>query len=179
MRRVVLVAWLVFVTTAAAAEPAPSNTTVQAEGGAEIDTNVQRVETGPGLDTREITASVGRLGAKLDHRGRLLGGGYVGHFATYARLVGDADAQSESVALVAGDLKWLHAVGERPVSVGISVLAADAIALDTAADCEARSRSASTTTMSIVVRVKLSSTAVVGSSSSAVHARSSSLIWRR
>jgi hypothetical protein len=141
MRRAAL-AWLVggsvFVGvggTAAADAPAPStsstsSTTVQAEGGAEVDSNVQRVETGPGLQTTPISSSVGRLGAKLDHRGRIARGAYAMHLGSFARIVGSPDAQSESVALLAGDLKWLRPLGTRPVSVGFAVLGADAIALD-------------------------------------------------
>jgi len=113
---------------------ADSSTTVQVEGGAEVDSNVQRVETGPGLETQELSSPVGRLGAKLDHRGRVAGGGYLFHGAGFARMVGNADAQSESVALLAGDLKWIHPVGERPVSVGFSISGADAVALDNSVD---------------------------------------------
>ena len=144
MRRVVLGCLLVLVTTGtAAAQSAPSpDTTVQAEGGAEIDSNVQRVETGPGLATREITSSVGRLGAKLGHRGRLAGGGYAFHGTTFARLVGNPDAQSESVALLAGDLKWVHPLAARPISVGIGLVGADALSLgsqdNVLEDCDRR-----------------------------------------
>jgi len=109
---------------------ADSPTTVQAEAGAEIDSNVQRVETGPGLDTREIESAVGRVGAKLDHHGRLGGGTYALRTTSFARLVSNPDAQSESVVLLAGDLKWVHPVGDRPVSLGIGVVGADALALD-------------------------------------------------
>lgn len=113
---------------------ADSSTTVQAEAGAEVDSNVQRVETGPGLETEELSSPVVRAGAKLDHRGRLAGGGYLFHAASYARVVGNADAQSESVALLAGDLKWVHPVGKRPVSIGFSISGADALALDDSVD---------------------------------------------
>jgi hypothetical protein len=49
---------------------------VTVEGGAEGDTNVQRVETGPGLGTARIAAGVVRVGGKLDKRGRVWGGGF-------------------------------------------------------------------------------------------------------
>jgi hypothetical protein len=117
------------------ATPVPqstSNTTVQAEGGAEVDSNVQRVETGPGLQTDPIASTVGRLGAKLGHRGKIAGGAYRLHLGSFARKVETRDAQSESVALLAGDLRWLHPLGKRPVSVGFALTGADAIALDSA-----------------------------------------------
>lgn len=113
---------------------ADSSTTVQAEAGAEVDSNVQRVETGPGLETEELSSPVVRAGAKVDHRGRLAGGGYLFHAASYARVVSNADAQSESVALLAGDLKWVHPVGKRPVSIGFAISGADALALDDSVD---------------------------------------------
>jgi hypothetical protein len=128
MRRAALCVLLILVSTGIVA--ADSTTTVQAEAGAEVDSNVQRVETGPGLETEELSSSVVRAGAKFDHRGRIAGGGYTVHGASYARLVGNQDAQSESVALLAGDLKWMHPVGTRPVSIGFSIGGADALALD-------------------------------------------------
>ncbi len=132
MRRAALcVVWLVVMAGISAAE---SSTTVQAEGGAEVDSNVQRVETGPGLETTELSSPVGRLGAKLDHRGRVAGGGFLFHAGAFARMVGNPDAQSESVALLAGDLKWLRPIGERPVSFGVSITGADAVALDGSVD---------------------------------------------
>lgn len=132
MRRAALCVLVVLVSTGIAA--AEGTTTVQAEGGAELDSNVQRVETGPGLETQQLSSPVARAGAKLDHRGRLAGGGYTLHATSFARLVGNVDAQSESVALLAGDLKWVHPIGKRPVSIGFSVSGADAIALDDSVD---------------------------------------------
>jgi hypothetical protein len=120
-------------TSAAETPPAPapaSTTTVQAEGGAEVDSNVQRVETGPGLVGDPIQSSVGRLGAKLVHRGRAARGAYALHLGSFARIVSDPNAQSESVALLAGDLRWLRSLGKRPISVGFNVFGADALALD-------------------------------------------------
>ena len=66
---------------------AADSSTVQVEGGAEVDSNVQRVETGPGLETQELSSPVGRLGAKLDHRGTVFGGGYAWHIGMFARMV--------------------------------------------------------------------------------------------
>jgi hypothetical protein len=121
-------------TPAPTGSPPTSNTTVQAEGGAEIDSNVQRVETGPGLMTDPIASSVGRLGAKLSHRGRVARGAYSLQMGSFARIVSSPDGQSESVALLAADLRWLRPLPNRPVSVGFAVFGADAIALDSSAD---------------------------------------------
>lgn len=132
MRRAALT--VVFVVAWTGAAGAQRATALQVEAGAEVDSNVQRVETGPGLDTDRIESSVVRLGGKYDVRGRVAGGGYLVHGQTFARLVSDGGAQSESVTLLAGDLKWLRPVGERPVSIGFGVTGANAIALDDSVD---------------------------------------------
>ena len=110
----------------ARADPSP---TLTAEGGGEVDSNVSRVESRPGRE--RIAASVGRLGAKLDHRGTLAGGSYVLQWSALARFVASTQqaAASESSALVLGDARWLHPIAERPVSAGIGVTAVDASAL--------------------------------------------------
>ena len=68
------------------------------EGGAEGDTNVQRVETGPGLDTERVAAGVLRVGGKLDKRARLWGGGYQLIASALARTVVDPVASTENAA---------------------------------------------------------------------------------
>jgi hypothetical protein len=104
--------------------------TVTLEGGAEADSNVERVETGPGLDITPIAAGVARLGARLDHADKIFGGGYTLGASGLGRYVmGNDEASPENVFLVAADLRWLHAVGERPVHVGFAVTGADAIAI--------------------------------------------------
>jgi hypothetical protein len=132
MRRAVGRACLVCAATvhgAAATRASPASTTaVTAEAGAEGDTNVQRVETGPSSAPR-VGAPAGRVGAKVDHRGRILDGLYALQLSTLARLVGHSDIRSENVALLAGDARWLRPVGERPVAVGAGITAADAISL--------------------------------------------------
>ncbi|MEJ7604041.1 MAG: hypothetical protein WKG01_39540 [Kofleriaceae bacterium] len=105
-----------------------SPTTVTAEAGAEGDTNVQRVETGPSSEAR-VGAPAARVGAKVDHRGAIWRGGYALQLSTLARLVADSETRSENVALLAGDLRWLRAIGSRPVSAGAGITAADAISL--------------------------------------------------
>jgi hypothetical protein len=107
---------------------APSNTSVSAEGGAEADTNVTRVESRPGNE--RIAAGVVRLGAKLEHKGKLAGGAYVLRTSGLARLVSRDEGQSESIGFAIGDLRWARPVGTRPVSAGIALSAADASSLE-------------------------------------------------
>ena len=101
--------------------------TVTAEGGGEVDTNVQRVETGPGLTTAPVSAPVLRLGAKLVHGGHLLGGGYSLALSDLTRLVANNEVDVENVTQLAGDARWLHPIGDRSVSVGAGVTAIDAL----------------------------------------------------
>jgi hypothetical protein len=125
-------AWLVLVAAARTARAAPADSwSVTAEAGAEVDTNIQRVETGPGLPDTPISAPVARLGVRVDGRDHALGGGYVLALSDLTRIVaeGDSQAQVENVTLLAGDLRWLHPIGDRPVSFGAGVTAADALPL--------------------------------------------------
>ena len=78
--------------------------TVTAEGGAEIDSNVQRVETGPGLDTSRVATEVIRLGARLDRRGRAAGGAYALNISDLTRLVPNDEVAVENVTVLAGTL---------------------------------------------------------------------------
>ncbi|MBA3821351.1 MAG: hypothetical protein H0X17_20880 [Deltaproteobacteria bacterium] len=109
------------------ASPATSSTAVTLEGGAEADTNVQRVETGSGLETMRRAGPVGRLGARIDHRGQALGGGFALVGSALARLVSNEEASPENVALLTGDLRWLRALGTRPISAGFGLTFADAL----------------------------------------------------
>ena len=88
VRRAVVAALLLALSGAARA--APWN--VMFEGGAEEDTNVQRVETGPGLDTHRIASGVMRIGGKLDKRGRLGGGSYSLLTSALARMIADGES---------------------------------------------------------------------------------------
>jgi hypothetical protein len=123
MRRVALGVLL----TAAHAHASPW--TVTGEGGAEVDTNVQRVETGPGLDTAAVAAPVLRLGLRADHKDRVLGGGYALRLSDLTRIVGDGDVEVENVTQLAADARWLHPIGDRPVSAGAGASAIDAFGL--------------------------------------------------
>jgi len=104
--------------------------TVTGEAGAEVDTNVQRVETGPGLDTAPVTSPVMRLGVRADKRDDLFGGGYALHLSDLTRIAGDRAVSVEDVTLLAADLRWLHPLGDRPVAAGFAVSAIDAFPLD-------------------------------------------------
>ncbi len=102
---------------------------VTGEAGAEVDTNVQRVETGPGTDTPPQESSVLRFGLRAEGRGQTGGGTYVASLSSLTRVVSDSTVSVEDVALLATDLRWMHPVGDRPVSLGGGVVAADAFPL--------------------------------------------------
>jgi hypothetical protein len=128
MRRaavVSLVGTLMHVLTAAGSA---SPWVVTAEGGAERDSNVQRVETGPTLPSR-ITAWVMRLGARVERRGKVGGGPLSFNLSDLTRVVGSGDAAVENVTVLATSLRWLHRIGERPVLAGVGLTATDALPL--------------------------------------------------
>lgn len=100
---------------------------VNIEGGAEEDTNVQRVETGPGLDTHRVASGVVRVGGKIDRHDRLLGGSYAVLASVLARMVGAEEASSENVMLFTGELRYLHPVEDRKVSFGVGLAGANAV----------------------------------------------------
>lgn len=116
------------------AATADSTTHVSAEAGAEVDSNVERLETGTGLDNQTTAALIVRLGARVDHKGRIAGGGYALTLSDLTRLV--ETVATENITVLAGNLRWLHAVHERPVLVGFNVTAVDALPL--AADIASR-----------------------------------------
>ena len=123
MRRAAVLAIVV----AAPAHAAPW--TVTGEAGAEVDSNVQRVETGPGLVTSPVAAPVLRFGARATHRDGALGGAYALGLSDLTRVVENQGVAVENVTLLGGDLRWLHPLGERPVSAGGAVTAVDAFPL--------------------------------------------------
>ena len=120
----VVVVGLLAVASRARAEP----WTVTMEGGGEADSNVQRVESGDAIP--RVAAPVARAGARLDGKDRLLGGAYALGLSGLARMVASSQITDENVMLFAGDGRWLHPLGERPVAVGLGVTAVDAVALD-------------------------------------------------
>jgi hypothetical protein len=100
---------------------------ITVEGGGEADTNVQHLETGPGIMDRPIAAGVVRLGGRIEHKGKLAGGTYGFAAGALAREVLDGSLDVEDVVLLTGNLRWLHPVGERPIAVGFALTAADDI----------------------------------------------------
>jgi hypothetical protein len=97
------------------------------EGGAEADTNVQHIETGPGIADAPVAAGVVRLGGRVDHKDHVLGGTYALSASGLTRTVLDNSVKVEDVALLAGNVRWLHPVGDRPVSIGFDAIAIDDI----------------------------------------------------
>ena len=108
---------------------AESTSTVSAEAGAELDSNVERVETGPGLDTSTLATWVLRVGARLDHKGRAFGGGYALSLSDLTRLVPEGGVAAENVTVIAGNLRSLHQVHDRPVLLGAGATVVDALPL--------------------------------------------------
>jgi hypothetical protein len=102
---------------------------VTGEAGGEVDTNVQRIETGPGISTPPVESAVLRFGLRAEGRGPAQGGTYVASLSNLTRVVSDSTVSVEDVTLLAGDLRWTHPLGERPVAAGVGVIAADALPL--------------------------------------------------
>jgi hypothetical protein len=123
------VAGLLLTAGAAVAAAEPAKMTVTAEGGAEMDSNVERLEIEPGRATR--AAPVARLGAKLVRTGRVARGSYGLAAGALARtVVSGADSLSpENVVLLSGDARWMRPVGRRAVAVGLGLVAVDALPL--------------------------------------------------
>ncbi len=124
MRRTATVVLLAAATCAAEGTARATPWTVTLEGGAEADSNVQRIESSSGIE--RITAGVARLGAKVGHKDRFAGGAYAMVASVLTRLVASDEAASENVALLTGELRYLRPLVKRPVSVGLGVIAADA-----------------------------------------------------
>ncbi len=102
--------------------------TLSMETGAELDTNVERVESGEGMPAR-IAAAIGRAGARIDQRGHVLDGAYALDVSGLARMVASSQAKDENVMLYSSEARWLHAIGSRPIATGVSVTAADSFAI--------------------------------------------------
>jgi hypothetical protein len=102
---------------------------VTGEAGTEYDDNVQRVETGPGLDTQRDSAWVLRFGAQAERKSRLWGGQLVFAASDLTRAVNDDALSVENVTALAGSLRWVHTLPDRPVLVGVSTNAIDVFPL--------------------------------------------------
>lgn len=127
MRRVVPVLAVLAALAGTPAHAAPWSVT--GEAGTELDDNVQRVETGPGLPTSRVTSWVLRFGARVDSKDKLAGGTYAFNFSDLTRVVADSDVAVENVTALAGNLRWVHGLGERPVLAGVALTAIDAFPL--------------------------------------------------
>jgi hypothetical protein len=103
--------------------------TVSAEAGAELDSNVQRVETGPGLPTSTVATGVVRFGARIDYRAKVAGGATAVSLSDLTRVVADSDVSVENVTVLAANARWLHPIAERPVLLGAAATAIDALPL--------------------------------------------------
>jgi hypothetical protein len=102
---------------------------VTGEVGAELDSNVQRVESGSDADTAAITAWVMRFGARAERKGKLAGGNLAFNISDLTRVVASGDAAVENVTVLAGNVRWLHQLGERPVFAGVGLSAIDSLPL--------------------------------------------------
>jgi hypothetical protein len=102
---------------------------VTGEAGTERDSNVQRVETGLGLPTERIESWVLRFGARIEKKDKALGGTYAFNLSDLTRVVANGEADVENVTAIAGNLRWVHVLGDRPVLAGGAVTAIDALPL--------------------------------------------------
>jgi len=101
----------------------------QVEAGGEVDSNVQRVETGPNLDTSAVAAPLVRAGGRLERSVRRGSGGYALTLSFTTRTSLDRAVTTEDTAVLGGDARWLHGIGDRPAAAGVRVVYADAIPL--------------------------------------------------
>jgi hypothetical protein len=98
----------------------------QVEGGLEIDSNVQRVETGPELDNEAIVAPLVRAGGRVERTGRRGAGGYALGLSLLTRRSLSDNVTSENTATLGADARWLHGVGDG-ASAGVRAVYLDAI----------------------------------------------------
>lgn len=124
-------ALLAVVAAAATASAGPWR--VQVEGGGEVDSNVQRVETGPDLDNHPVTAPLARAGGRIERSARRGAGGYALALSAATRASLDRAIQTEDVATLGADARWLHAIGDQPAAAGLRVVYVDALPLAGAA----------------------------------------------
>jgi len=127
MKIAVLVPALVLVCSVnrpAAAEP----WRVQLEGGAEVDSNVERLETGPELENRARTAPLVRTGTRVSRSTRRGAGGHGLHVVATTRTSLDRRVKTEDVATLGGDTWYLHPLGP-VVAIGGRVNYVEAIPL--------------------------------------------------
>jgi hypothetical protein len=70
-----------------------------------------------------------RFGARVDRRGKVGGGQLQLNVSDLTRVVANRDVSVENVAVLAGNVRWLHRLGERPVFAGFAASAIDALPL--------------------------------------------------
>lgn len=102
---------------------------VTGEAGAELDSNVQRVETGTDAEDEPVSAGVMRFGARVERKGKAVGGAFAFNLSDLTRIVADREVTVENVTVLAGNLRWLHPLPDRPIAAGFSLSAIDAIPL--------------------------------------------------
>src|SRR5687767_5556577 len=126
MRRaaLVIVIGLLGTTRHAGAEP----WALTMEAGGEADSNVLRDATGSGAMRGAIAAPVGRAGARLDRKDRVLDGAYTIGVSGLSRMVASSNdlTKRENVMLYAADARWVRGIGSRPIAAGFGLVAADA-----------------------------------------------------
>jgi hypothetical protein len=118
---------LALVPLALSAEPARGETSVTVEGGAEGDSNTQRVEARPGVEP--IASPVLRLGGTLEHRSAAVGGTLAAQLSGQSRVITRPAGDAESAALVLADARWVHGLRAQRLAAGVAASAVDAAAL--------------------------------------------------
>jgi hypothetical protein len=101
--------------------------TVTGEAGAELDSNVQRVETGTDAEDDPVSAWVMRFGARVERKGKAVGGAFAFNFSDLTRIVADRAISVENVTVLTGNLRWLHPLQDRPVAMGFALSGIDAL----------------------------------------------------
>lgn len=89
------------------------------EAGAELDSNVQRIEVDPESGADPIAAPAGRAGAKFAGTGERDWGRWTVGGQGLARVVGHPQDLGENVGVVAGEGRWDRGAGQGTARVGV------------------------------------------------------------
>lgn len=103
--------------------------TGQAEAGGEVDSNVRRVEVGPGSDTGVQAAALARLGARLTGAGHTGWGAWTIAGGGQLRAIAAPGVAGESLAALALQARWEVGIPHRPARVFARVDGYDVVAL--------------------------------------------------
>jgi hypothetical protein len=114
----------------AAADARADDWTGGLEAGAEADSNVRRVETGPDETEAPIPAGLARLGGHLAGRGTTSYGAWALDGLGLLREVATPAETGESVAVVAGDARWDVALPHRSAHAFVRADLYDVFSLD-------------------------------------------------